>query len=202
MSEPEVLFFDLGGVTLTNGWDMGSRKRATATFGLDDGFEARHKLLAHDLDCGRITLDDYLDRVVFDRPRPFDRDAFIAFMRSQSQPFTGVLEILGELAAGGRYLMAALNNESTELNHYRIDRFLLHRYFDVFFSSCYLGLAKPDPAIYQRALDVVQRPADACVFVDDRPENVAPARALGLRTIVHPGADGLRAALRQVGVTI
>ncbi len=202
MIEPEVLFFDVGGVVLTNGWDMGSRKRAIATFGLDDGFEARHKAVAHELDCGQLTLDDYLAQVVFDRPRAFDRDAFVAFMKSQSQPFSGVLEILGELAAGGRYLIAALNNESFELNHYRIDRFLLHRYFDVFFSSCYLGLAKPDLAIYRRALDVVQRPAAACVFVDDRPENVAPAKVLGLRTIVHPGADGLRAALRDVGVTV
>ena len=202
MAEPEVVFFDIGGVLLTNGWDHVSRHLAAQTFGLDEGFEERHGALAKDLDTARISLDAYLDRVVFDRPRPFARADFLAFMREQSQPYADTIALLDEVVATGRYLVVALNNESRELNQYRIRTFELHRRFETFLSSCYLGLAKPDHAIYQRALEILHRPAETCVFVDDRPENVAPAEELGVRAIRHVSAASTREALRAAGVRI
>lgn len=179
-----------------------SRGRAAAAFALDAGFEARHAALAVDLDTARVTLDGYLDRVVFDRPRTFTRDAFVAFMRAESQPFPETLAVLDEVVAARRYAVFALNNESRELNAYRIRTFDLARRFTGFLSSCYLGLAKPERAIYERALEIVQRPAEACVFVDDRAGNVAPARDLGLIAIHHTSAETTREALRAAGVAI
>ncbi len=200
MLEPEVVFFDIGGVLLTNGWDHDSRGLAAQQFALDAGFEQRHNALAIDLDRSTITLDSYLDRVVFDRPRPFSRAELIAFIEGQSQPYPEMLAVLDEVVRSGRYRVFSLNNESRELNGYRIATFELARRFHGFLSSCYLGLAKPDPAIYERALEIVQRPAQACVFVDDRPENCAPAAALGIRTIHHSSAATTRSALRELGV--
>ncbi len=202
MAEPEVVFFDIGGVLLTNGWDHDSRGLAVTQFALDAEFEQRHRALAIDLDRSAITLDSYLDRVVFDRPRTFSRADFIAFMQGQSKPYDETLAVLDDVVRCGRYRVFALNNESRELNGYRITTYELERRFHGFLSSCYLGLAKPDPAIYQRALEIVQRPAQACVFVDDRAENCAPAAALGIRTIQHSSAATTRSALRQLGVAL
>lgn len=187
---------------MTNGWDHVSRGRAAEMFSLDEGFEARHAALAVDLDTARLTLDAYLDRVVFERPRSFTRDAFIAFMRSESQPFPDTLAVLDEVVATGRYPVFSLNNESRELNAYRIATFDLARRFTGFLSSCYLGLAKPDRRFYERALEILQRPATACVFVDDRAVNLTPARDLGIHSIHHTSAATTRAALRAAGVKI
>lgn len=187
---------------LTNGWDHVSRGRAAEAFALDEGFEARHALLALDLDTARITLDSYLDRVVFDRPRSFTRDAFLSFVHAESQPFPETLAVLDEVVATGRYVVVALNNESRELNGHRIATFDLARRFDAFLSSCYLGMSKPDPGIYVRMLEILQRPAEACVFVDDRAHNVATAVELGIHGIQHTSAPTTREALRVAGVQI
>jgi len=201
-AEPEVVFFDIGGVLLTNGWDHVSRARAAARFGFDDGFEARHVANAYELDAGRLTFDTYLDRVVFDRDRAFTRDELIAFIQAESQPLAGGLELVDEVVATGRYLVYALNNESRELNKHRIATFELARRFDGFLSSCYLGVNKPDPSIFTRALEIVWRPAAACVFVDDRAENIASAALAGIRTIHHVDPARTRAALRAAGVQL
>lgn len=171
-------------------------------FALDDGFEARHAELAVDLDTARVTLDAYLDQVVFDRPRTFTRESFLAFMRAESQALPETLALLDEVVATGRYPVFALNNESRELNAYRIATFDLARRFTGFLSSCYLGLAKPERPIYERALEILQRPAGACVFVDDRATNIAPARELGIIGIHHTSAAVTRDALRAAGVKI
>lgn len=202
MTEPQVVLFDIGGVLLTNGWDHHSRGRAAERFSLDEGFEARHAALAIDLDTARITLDAYLDRVVFDRPRSFTKDAFIAFMHAESVAFPETIAVLDEIVATGRYAVFALNNESREINGYRIATFGLARRFDAFLSSCYLGLAKPEPAIYERALEILAKPPGACVFVDDRAGNVAPAAKLGIVGIQHTTAAATRVALRAAGVKI
>lgn len=201
-TEPEIVLFDLGGVVLTNGWDHVSRGRAAAAFALDEGFEARHAAHAVDLDTARLTLDAYLDRVVFDRPRPFTREAFVAFMQAESQPYPETLAVLDKVVATRRYAVFAVNNESRELNAHRIATFGLARRFHGFLSSCYLGIAKPDPLIYERVLEILHAPAGCCAFVDDRPVNVAPANALGMRTIHHTSADSTREALRAAGVRI
>ncbi|CAN5831169.1 HAD family phosphatase [soil metagenome] len=199
-AEPAVILFDIGGVLLTNGWDHVSRARAAEVFALDEGFETRHAVEALDLDTARISLDTYLDRVVFDRERPFTREDFVAFMQSESKPFPDTIAVLDEIVATGRYLVLALNNESRELNDYRIERFELARRFDGFLSSCYLGLSKPDPSIYLRMLQIVHRPPETCVFVDDRSGNVKTAVELGIHGIHHTTATTTREALRAAGV--
>jgi putative hydrolase of the HAD superfamily len=205
VASPSVVLSDIGGVLLTNGWDHESRARAVSRFALDAGFEARHHALAHSLDCSTITLDDYLDRVVFDRVRTFTRADFVDFMKGESQPFPESLALLAELAAAaraGRFRLAALNNESRELHAYRVATFGLAAHFQVFFTSCYLQHAKPHPTIYARALEMLAVPAAACVFIDDRAENLEPAAALGIRCIRHTSAAETRAALVADGIAL
>lgn len=203
MPEVTTLFFDIGGVLLTNGWDRDSRLAAAKKFHLDwDEFESRHELLLHAFEVGDVGLEEYLDRVIFYCKRDFTRDEFRNFVYSQAQAMPESLALMGRIAKPHKYLISALNNESRDLNAYRIEKFHLRDYFDVFLSSCYLGVRKPDEAIYQAALNITQRKGEECVFVDDRGLNLECARELGMHTIQFKNAGQLEADLKQLGVSI
>jgi putative hydrolase of the HAD superfamily len=199
-----AIFWDLGGVLLSNGWDREQRAAAVERFALDaDEFEDRHREMAAGVETGRCSLDDYLRATVFYAPRPFTAVQFREFMLAQSAEFPGNLGVVDELAAGGRYLLASLNNESRELNEFRIARFGLRRRFTCFFTSSFLGLMKPDARIYRAALEIAQRAPGEVVYVDDRAQNLEPARALGMRTLHFRGEEGpeaLRRGLEALGV--
>src|ERR1700751_1986141 len=122
------LFWDVGGVILTNGWDHQSRMEAAQTFGLDwEEFRERHDLSFPAFDAGQITLDQYLDRTLFFRPRPFTREEFTAFMFAQSKEYPETRAVLSDVARSGRYYVAAINNDPRELNQYRIEAFGLRK---------------------------------------------------------------------------
>ena len=201
MPDITTIFFDIGGVLLIDGWGHDSRRAAAERFGLDwDEYTDRHEKVAHAIETNRTTLERYLDRAIFYRPRSFTREEFRDFIFAQSQPKPDSIEIVRQLAESRRYLMATLNNEILELNVYRIKHFGLSRYFSVFFSSCFLGLRKPDEAIYRTALQVTQRQPEECIFIDDREVNLECPRELALRTIHFQDATQLRRELRENGV--
>jgi putative hydrolase of the HAD superfamily len=198
----DVILFDVGGVLLTNGWDHRERALTVGHFGLNLAeFEARHAKPADAWERDLISMKEYLDAVVFYEPRSFSQDDFFAFMKTQSKviPESG-MGILAEIAASDRCMVGCLNNEARETNEYRFETFGLRKYFKVALSSCYLGLRKPDPAIYKRALDILGRPTERILFIDDREENVIPAAAAGMKTIRFEGAGKLRSELVELGV--
>jgi putative hydrolase of the HAD superfamily len=198
-----TLFWDIGGVVLTNGWDREARRQAAEAFDLDwDELQDRHDLSFPAFDTGHITLDQYLDRTVFYRPRPFTREEFIAFMFAQSQEYPESRAILTKVACTGKYFIAAINNEPLELNQYRIEAFNLRKEFQVFFSSCYVYARKPDETIFRIALSVTQRSPERCVFIDDRSINVENPRRLGMNVIHYQGASKLLADLQLLGIEV
>lgn len=202
MPNVRTLFWDNGGVILTNGWDRGSRQKAVEKFHLDwVDFEDRHELMLNAFECGGAGLDEYLRRVVFYRERSFTPDEFKQFMFQQSQACPEPLAFLRDLAQTRRYLHAALNNESLEINEYRIRTFRLRDYFEVFFSSCYLGVRKPERGIYSLALKITQRDPSECVLIDDRALNLECAREMGMHTIQFQNVPQLRDDLARLGIT-
>ncbi len=196
MSHLTHVLFDVGGVLGTNGWDHHARTRAAEHFGLDPEFDARHRYVVGEWECGRMTLETYLDRVVFDRPRDFSRQEFRSFMLEQSRPHEETITLARAAHAAGRTTMATVNNESAELNAHRIRHFGLRGVFAAFLSSCWLGLRKPDPRLYERALALLQAAPAGVLFIDDREANLGPARALGMRVHHHTTAAALATALR------
>lgn len=198
----DAILFDIGGVLLTNGWDHGERAAAAARFALDqEALEARNAKAMDAWDRGLIDLNQYLDATIFWEPRAFSREEFSAFMLAQSQPLqNGALPILAELAASNPCLIGSLNNEPRETNEYRFNRFGLSRYFKVAFSSCYLGLRKPEPAMYRRALDILNCAPERVLFIDDREENVAGGLKAGMTAIRFNGEKSLREELGKLGV--
>ena len=201
-SEVTALFWDIGGVILSNGWGNAARTRAVQHFEIDrEDLERRHASAFPAFEMGQITLAEYLDLVVFWRPQTFAKEEFTAFMFAQSSENAEARAVLDELTAARRYLLAAINNEGSELNAYRITTFHLTRNFTAFFSSCYVGLRKPDERIYRLALEVTQRKPEECLFIDDRPDNLEGARRLGMRTIHFQTASQLRGDLANQGVS-
>jgi putative hydrolase of the HAD superfamily len=198
-----TLFWDIGGVVLTNGWDRKARRQAAEAFDLDwDELQDRHDLSFPAFDTGHITLDQYLDRTLFYRPRLFTREEFTAFMFAQSQEYPESRAILTKVACTGKYFIAAINNEPLELNQYRIEAFNLRKEFQVFFSSCYVYARKPDETIFRIALSVTQRSPERCVFIDDRSINLENPRRLGMNVIHYQGASKLLADLQLLGIEV
>ncbi len=202
MSAIRAIFWDIGGVLLTNAWDRTERAAALQHFQLDpEEFQARHEMVVSSFERGKITLDEYLDRTVFYRPRPFTREMFRDYMFSLSRPFPEVLEFARGLTGSGKYFMGTLNNESRELNYYRIEKFGLRMMFRLFISSCFVGFRKPERDIYRMALEITQVPAEQCCFIDDRALNLECAAKLGMHTIQMQKVEQLREDLAKLGVT-
>jgi putative hydrolase of the HAD superfamily len=201
MPKISAVYCDVGGVLLTNGWDQGQRAKLVERFGLDGSdFEGRHQMLSAAFENGQLDLDQYLDRTIFYRPCPFRKQEVRDFMYAQSEALPDSLALIARLAQTRKVFLATLNNESRDLNFHRIEKFRLRNYFSVFFSSCYLGVAKPHPQIYRLALDLSQRQPPECVFIDDRSLNLECARRLGLHTIQFLNAGQLENDLRTLEV--
>lgn len=202
MSAIRALFWDVGGVLLTNAWDRTERTAALAHFGLDEAeFHDRHEMVVSSFERGKITLDEYLDRTVFYRARPFTREVFRDFMYSLSRPFPQVIGFAQALGNSGKYFMGTINNESRELNYYRIDKCGLRKIFQLFVSSCFVGLRKPERDIYRLALETTQIPAEECCFIDDRALNLECAAKLGMHVIEMDTLEQLRGDLAKLGVS-
>lgn len=198
----QAIFWDVGGVLLTNAWDRTQRMAALEHFHLDEEeFHDRHEMVVSSFERGKISLDEYLDRTVFYRTRPFPREAFTDFMFSLSQPMPEVLDFSQLLATSGRYFMGTINNESRELNLYRIEKYGLRKIFRLFVSSCFVGFRKPERDIYRLALETTQMPAEECCFIDDRSLNLECAAKLGMQTIEMRTMNQLRSDLEKLGVT-
>ena len=201
MPKITALFWDVGGVLLSNAWDRTQRQRALASFGLDEvEFDDRHEMLVSSFERGKIGLAEYLERTIFYRPRSFTPQQFEDCMFSLSQANAEALQIAQSLARSGKYLMATINNESTEINLYRIRTFGLRDIFDLFVSSCFVGLRKPEEGIYKLALEVTQRRPEECCFVDDRVLNLDAASRLGMHVIRMEKAEQLRQDLENLGI--
>jgi putative hydrolase of the HAD superfamily len=196
-----TLFLDIGGVLLTNGWDHNARQLAADTFHLDyPEMDERHHLTYDTYEEGKLSLDEYLQRVVFYQARPFSLDEFKNFMYSLSQPFTDMLDLIRVLKARYHLKTMAVSNEGRELNRYRIQKFHLGEVVDTFVSSSFVHFRKPDLDIFRIALDISLSSPEQVVYIDDRPMFVEVARSLGIYGIQHINVETTRTKLAEVGL--
>jgi len=196
-----TLFLDIGGVLLNNGWDGQMRRLAAQHFDLDyEELNERHHLIFDSYEKGQLSLEDYLERIVFYRQRSFSPAEFRAFMYAQSRACPEMIELIRRLKA--RYLLkiVAVSNEGRELNAHRIESFDLTTVIDFFVSSCYVHLRKPDPAIFRMALDMTQVTLDQVIYLDDREMFIDVAKSLGIHGILHHNCATTEAALAGFGL--
>jgi putative hydrolase of the HAD superfamily len=195
------VFLDIGGVLLTDGWDHHARRRATKYFKLEWGeMEERHNLNFATFEEGKLTLEEYLDRVVFYHKRPFTRAQFREVMFADSKPYPQMIALFRQLKARYGLKIVVVSNEARELNAYRIRKFKLDRFVDAFISSCFVHVRKPDADIFRLALDLAQVPAQRIVYVENTAMFVQIAEGLGIRSILHTDYRSTCAKLARLGL--
>ena len=194
------VFLDIGGVLLTDGWDHHARRRAARNFKLEwTAMEYRHNLNFATYEEGKLTLEEYLRRVVFYQKRPFSRVQFRRFMFAQSKPYPDMIEVFAQLKVRYGLKIVVVSNEARELNAYRIRKFKLGRFVDAFISSCFVHLRKPDAEIFRLALDIAQAPARQVLYIENTPMFVQIAEGLGIRSILHTDYKSTCATLASFG---
>jgi putative hydrolase of the HAD superfamily len=198
-----TLFLDIGGVLLNNGWDHLARRRAAKHFKLNRAeMEQRHGLNFETHEEDKLAFNEYLDRVVFYKKRPFTRAEFRHFMFAQSKPVAGMMELVRSLKARFGLKIIVVSNESRELNAHRINTFKLAGFVDAFISSCFVRLRKPDADIFKLALDIAQTPARQIVYIENTAMFVQVAESLRIRSILHTRYKSTRAKLAAFGLPL
>jgi putative hydrolase of the HAD superfamily len=201
MTTPKIIFCDIGGVLLSNGWGHESRQAAAKLFGFDyEAMNRIHEFIFNVYEIGRLSLDEYLDTTVFNEPRDFTKEDFKAFMYGQSVELPDLLPWMIEWKKKhkDKYRFISINNEGHELNDYRIKKFKLHRLFDAFVSSCVVNMRKPDPGIFQLAMGIAHASPDQCLYFDDRPMLAQAARSLGINAYHHTSFETTKAILENL----
>ena len=198
-----TLFTDIGGVLLTNGWDRKARAEAAQLFNLDlIEVEERHHLTFDTYEVGKITLDEYLDRLVFYEDRDYSKEDFKEFMVSKSLPYPDMIKLICDLKKKYNLKVAVISNEGRELNQYRISTFRLNEFVDFFISSSFVHFRKPDADIFKVAIDISQSDVETSVYIDDRMLFVQIAEGLGLTGICHTDYEDTKIKLEQLGLSV
>ena len=198
-----TLFLDIGGVLLTNGWDRHARMHAAETFHIDfDEMDERHHLTFDTYEEGKLSLEEYLNQVIFFEKRSFSMEEFRTFMFSRSQPYNEMSDLVRVLKSRYHLKTVAVSNEGRELTRYRIQQFGLQEFIDIFVSSCFVHYRKPDPDIYHVALDISQSSPEHVVYIDDRCLFVAVAEGLGIHSIHHTSYQATHKALDDLGLKV
>ncbi|HSN08688.1 MAG TPA: HAD-IA family hydrolase [Hanamia sp.] len=196
----KILFSDIGGVLLTNGWGHLSRKAAAKKFNIDyEEMNILHDFIFNVYEIGKITLDDYLNTAVFNKDRDFTKEEFKQFMYDQSVQLPDILPWIIDWKRNHENIkIISMNNEPRELNQYRIKKFKLHDFFDAFVSSCEVGMRKPDPGIYLLGLGIAQAKPEECVYFDDRIMLVESARKIGIQAFHHTDFESTKKIIESI----
>lgn len=195
-----TIFTDIGGVLLTNGWDRGSRRKAIDLFKLDpEETEERHHLTFDTYEVGKLSLEEYMNRVVFYTKRSFSRNDFRQFMFDQSKPFPEMLALLKRIKKKYGCKIAVVSNEGRELAEYRIKQFKLNELADFFIVSSFVHFRKPDTDIFRIALDTAQVSPKQVVYLEDRAMFVQVAETLGIQGLRHIDYKTTVATLEKFG---
>ncbi len=205
-SSVRTVFWDLGGVVLTNGWDLDQRTRVLGRLGVDlKVYENLHAEANRYWERGLMTAREFFAETVL-RPNPnldltFDR-LWPQVCAESKVLHPECLDILADLKGAGKLRVATLNNESRELNEHRLDAFKLRSLFDYFICSGYVHEMKPKLGIYETAIDISGFEPSQTLFIDDKPENCEAAAEAGMRTIVFESPRQLCHALAAFGIEV
>ena len=196
----KILFSDIGGVLLSNGWGHESRMAAAEKYKIDyPEMDILHDFIFNVWEMGKISLDDYLDTVVFKEKRKFSRKEFKEFMLTQSVQLPYMLPwMINWKNKHENVKVISINNEPRELNEYRIDKFKLHDFFDAFVSSCEVGMRKPDPGIFLLALGIAQAKPEECIYFDDRIMLVEAAKKVGIHAYHHKDFESTKKIIEAI----
>jgi putative hydrolase of the HAD superfamily len=202
-----TVFWDIGGVLLSNGYGRSERAGVYADLQLSMGeiadAEARRDEANWYWERGLIDEVEFFKRTLFYTPRNFMlTDVWASVEAQQRVLHPESIEMLHRMHARRQVRLASLNNESRELNAFRLKRFELRQYFDFCICSAYVHEMKPAAGIYRSALEIGgDKPGEAC-FIDDNEDNIAAANAAGFVGLHFTSPSALRAQLDSLGIEL
>ncbi len=160
--------------------------------------EGAHPL--HELECGRLSEADFLmglERALHEEVgREISCAGFSEALWSGLAPNPPMIELMSALRAEG-YRMALLTNNVREWESRWRAMAPIEEIFELVIDSAYVGLRKPDPEIYELALQGLGLPAEACLFVDDLERNCDAAREMGMHAVVYRDPEQATAEIRS-----
>lgn len=154
----------------------------------------------HEIDAGKSFADAVAERV---RVFPDQADRIALWKDGWSKMLQGAIpesvEILAELRSRG-YRLYALTNWSAETFPIARQRFEFLKWFEDVVVSGEVGLAKPDPRIFELTIERCRLEPAQTLFIDDSLRNVEAAREAGLHALHFLSPDGLRTDLTKLGL--
>jgi len=196
----EALLFDVGKVLVDFELDP-MLSQLTATCRDPDEFRRvfLDAKLAHRYECGAMTTREFHDHLCRAGGLQMDLEYFRSVWSSMFQPDLLVSRSLLERLRR-RYPLILVSNTNEAhaafiAGHYALFEYFTHKVF-----SFEVGAMKPEPAIFQRAIELSGKPAESLFFIDDREENVRCARAMGMQAHQFRSEPDLIDALRAAGV--
>ena len=195
MTAIEAVVSDFGGVLTTplmhtfaalqdeDGIEQGAMGAALRHIAERDG---AHPLF--ELECGRMTEHDFLAALSAQLRADLGRDdvemqSFAERYFAHLEPNAPMIAFLRELRDDG-YRLAMLTNNVREWEARWRAMLPVDELFETVVDSAFVGLRKPDPAIYRIVCDRLALEPAQCLFLDDFPGNVDAARRLGMHGIV------------------
>ncbi len=198
----DAVLFDIGNVLLD--WDP--RHLYLDTF--DGDTAATERFLAEVLpmawivetDAGKPMAQAVAERIAT-HPHEAERIALYEshWPKTVRGAIQGSVEILAELKARNTRLYA-LTNFSADTWPRALARFEFLNWFETAVVSGQLGVVKPDPRIYEAAIERCALDPARTVFIDDRIENIEAARAFGIHGLHFAGPAKLRVDLAALGL--
>ena len=196
-----ALYSDIGGVLGTNGWDSKVRANICAHFGVAlMEIEDRHRLMFDTYERGFMSFKHYLERVFFAVKRSFTVADLVAFTYEQSTPWPENIAFIKEISQRNRLKLGLISNEGEGITQHRVEKFKLREMADFMVISHCVHLRKPDPSIWQLALDLAAVHSREAIYIDDRPLFAEVAEGLGFTAIHHTSLDSTQAKLRELNV--
>ena len=160
--------------------------------------DGRHPL--YELECGRLTEHDFLSKLGAqlrsDLGREVEMHSFAERYFGHLEPNHAMIGFLRELRARG-YRLAMLTNNVREWEPLWRAMLPVDELFEVVVDSAFVGLRKPDVAIYRLTCERLGVAPEACLFVDDVEPNVAAAAAFGMAAVLFRSSEQAIAEMRE-----
>ncbi len=197
----KAIVFDMHGVVLNRGTFGPLAKEYARMLGLKK--KDVHDALDRHWEpwkVGGISEREFFQKLAEDTGFRGDREKLKAMMYDPVKPYKSVLRLARRLEK--RYRIYSLTNHAREFFEFLNGKFGLEGSFEAVFKSYDARLAKPDPEFYRHMLRKIGMKPEECVLIDDFEENVAAARKLGMKGIVHVNAKRTERELRGFGVKL
>ena len=196
----KAIFFDIGGVLVTEvfrifgSWAADKKKISIGMF--------KELVRPHWLKYRLGELDgiDFMQGVIDDLGIEADPEEILDYTCSMMKTDDAVLSIVKRIKSSGRYRLGVISKNSFEWSAHGKETLGLGKYFDVWVVSCEVSLAKPEPGIYEYAIEKLSMKPDDCVFIDDKQVNVDSASKLGMHALLFTDAKKLEKDLASLGV--